>query len=116
LDDHIKLLELRLALEAEMASLAALRRDFSDSAAMRSALERMTPSKTTNGAVRADTDFHLAIAKAAKNVYYVPSPEFLGPGSYHRGTFCFAIDLKAHIANTPLRLNLLPRNPLEPGR
>lgn len=79
LSDVVKLLEMRLAIEAEMAGLAAARRTQDDIAAMRTALRRMRAvSDDPAASAEADRDFHLAIADAAKNEYYVRFIEFLG--------------------------------------
>lgn len=78
LDEVLKLLELRLAVEAEMASLAALRRDFDDLAALRTSLAAIETSATVDEQVKADVAFHAAIARAAKNDYFQRFIEFLG--------------------------------------
>jgi GntR family transcriptional repressor for pyruvate dehydrogenase complex len=78
IDEIMKLLELRLGLEAEMASLAALRRDYSDLSELRGTLEAMSTSTSPEEAVAADVSFHQAIARAAKNDYYLRFLQFLG--------------------------------------
>ncbi|MDP1026578.1 FadR/GntR family transcriptional regulator [Sphingomonas sp. KR1UV-12] len=79
LSDVIKLLEMRLAIETEMAALAAARRTTEDIAAMRDALRRMATMRDAPvEAAAADADFHLAIARATKNDYYVRLIDFLG--------------------------------------
>jgi DNA-binding FadR family transcriptional regulator len=79
LSDVIKLLEMRLAIETEMAALAAARRSLSDISAMREALRRMADVRE-DAAASADADaaFHLAIARATQNEYYVRFVDFLG--------------------------------------
>ena len=79
LSDVIKLLEMRLAIETEMAGLAAARRTQADIADLRAAQRRMQEVRhDPTASAEADCEFHLAIAKAAKNEYYVRFVEFLG--------------------------------------
>ncbi len=79
LSDVIKLLEMRLAIETEMAGLAAARRTQNDIAAMRAALRQMREvSDDPAASAAADTQFHLAIAHATQNDYYARFIEFLG--------------------------------------
>lgn len=77
--DIIKLLEMRLAIETEMAGLAAARRDQQDIAAMRTAFKRMREvSDDPQASAQADAQFHMAIARATKNDHFVRFIEFLG--------------------------------------
>jgi GntR family transcriptional repressor for pyruvate dehydrogenase complex len=78
IEDVIKLLEMRMAIEAEMADLAARRRTDHDIAALRDCLERMAQSPDRDTAVDADAAFHSAIAAAAHNEYYLRFMGFLG--------------------------------------
>ena len=79
LADVIKLLEMRLAVETEMAGLAAARRTTDDIASIQEALQRITDSQRDPViAARADAAFHLAIAHATQNDYYVRFVDFLG--------------------------------------
>lgn len=79
LSDIIKLLEMRLAIETEMAGLAAARRDQDDIVAMRAALKHMREvSGDPAASALADTRFHMAIARATKNDYFVRFIDFLG--------------------------------------
>jgi GntR family transcriptional repressor for pyruvate dehydrogenase complex len=79
LSDVIKLLEMRLAIETEMAALAASRRTLDDITAMRSALRRMEEvSSDPVASAKADAEFHMTIARATKNDYYVRLMDFLG--------------------------------------
>lgn len=79
LSDVIKLLEMRLAIEAEMAGLAAARRNQNDIGAMRGALRHMRDVDGDPAASAiADSEFHVAIARATQNDYYVRFLEFLG--------------------------------------
>lgn len=79
LSDVIKLLEMRLAVETEMAGLAAARRTQSDITAMQAALRKMQQvHKDVGLAAGADSEFHLAIAQATQNDYFRRFIEFLG--------------------------------------
>ncbi|HEX9016959.1 MAG TPA: FadR/GntR family transcriptional regulator [Chloroflexota bacterium] len=65
---HGHLHEMRRVLEIEMASLAAKRRDEADLAEMRRCVNELTKASARSSEwVRADIDFHKAIAKASKN-------------------------------------------------
>ncbi|QNQ08234.1 FadR/GntR family transcriptional regulator [Sphingomonas alpina] len=77
-DDVLKLLEMRMALEAEMADLAARRRSDADIAEMRLCNNRMRDSRDIDEAVTADMAFHRAIAAATRNDYYLRFMDFLG--------------------------------------
>ncbi|WP_230482430.1 FadR/GntR family transcriptional regulator [Sphingomonas sp. Leaf21] len=79
LADVIKLLEMRLAVETEMASLAAARRTTANIGEIREALQRMADvSDDPAAAAQADIAFHLAIARSTQNDYYVRLIDFLG--------------------------------------
>lgn len=79
LSDVVKLLEMRLAIESEMAGLAAARRTQMDIQQMQLALRRMRDNQADPAAsAAADTQFHLAIATATKNEYFCRFMEFLG--------------------------------------
>ncbi|WP_303760458.1 FadR/GntR family transcriptional regulator [Sphingobium yanoikuyae] len=78
LSDVIKLLEMRLAIETEMAGLAAARRTNEDISAMRDALRRIREAENPAVAATADSQFHMAIARATRNDYYARFVEFLG--------------------------------------
>ena len=79
LSDVVKLLEMRLAIETEMAALAASRRSTSDISAMRAALRRMAEvSDDPAASAEADSEFHMTIARATQNPYYLRLIEFLG--------------------------------------
>src|SRR5688572_27601377 len=72
LSDVIKLLEMRMAIETEMAALAAARRTMADISAMRDALSQMAEvSNDAAASAQADARFHMAIARATKNEYFV---------------------------------------------
>ncbi len=75
----IALLELRIAVEAEAAALAAMRRTDADLAALREALEAYAHGVERDGdAVDPDFDFHLRIAAASSNRYFVDLMNHLG--------------------------------------
>lgn len=79
LADVIKLLEMRLGIETEMAGLAASRRTTADIGDMQDALQIMADSHADPAmAIHADTNFHLAIARATQNDYYVRLIDFIG--------------------------------------
>jgi len=79
LADVIKLLEIRLGVETEMAGLAAARRTTADIGAIQQALQNMVEQEGDPvAAAKADRAFHLAIARATQNDYYVRFAEFLG--------------------------------------
>lgn len=79
LADVIKLLEIRMAVETEMAGLAAARRTTADIGAMQAALAEMVAvEQEPMAAANADAAFHLAIARATQNEYYTRFLEFLG--------------------------------------
>jgi DNA-binding FadR family transcriptional regulator len=79
LADVIKLLEMRLGVETEMAGLAAARRTTADIGEIQQALHHMVAvGDDPVAAAQADRDFHLAIARATQNEYYVRFVDFLG--------------------------------------
>jgi GntR family transcriptional regulator, transcriptional repressor for pyruvate dehydrogenase complex len=78
IDDVLRLLEMRMGLEVEMADLAAQRRTDADLAALREALAAMDASTDVDGSVAADAAFHGAIARATRNDYFHRITQFLG--------------------------------------
>src|SRR3954470_19702156 len=79
LADVIKLLETRLGVETEMAGLAAARRTTQDIGDIQEALQDIVEANQDPfEAARADARFHLAIARATQNDYYVRLIDFLG--------------------------------------
>ncbi|GGE48538.1 GntR family transcriptional regulator [Niveispirillum cyanobacteriorum] len=79
LADIVKLLEMRLGVETEMAGLAAARRTTADIGAIQDALQAMRELRGDPvAAAKADTAFHMAIARATQNDYYARFVEFLG--------------------------------------
>jgi DNA-binding FadR family transcriptional regulator len=79
LHDVIDVLELRIAIETEAASLAASRRTDDHIKAMRSALDRFAAAlQAHRDAVGADFQFHLEIARATQNARFVELMTTLG--------------------------------------
>lgn len=79
LHDVIQLLELRLSVETEMASLAAERRTEVDVMNLRRQLSILSETEGgTDDSVRADVEFHRIIAQASSNIYYLKLIDFLG--------------------------------------
>jgi DNA-binding FadR family transcriptional regulator len=72
-------MELRLGIETEAASLAAIRRTESELAAIKDALDTINQLNTDGvGGAQEDFDFHLRIAEATHNSYLVNFMHFLG--------------------------------------
>ncbi len=79
LADVVRLLEVRLSVEAEMAAFAAARRNLDDISAMRAALRDMAEmADDPVASAAADGRFHAAIARATQNETFVRLIEFLG--------------------------------------
>lgn len=78
IEDVLNLLEMRAALETEMAALAAERRDETDLAALRGLLADMDATDDTDRSMAIDRAFHAALATATRNEYYERFTEFLG--------------------------------------
>lgn len=77
--DVMAMLEFRVSLEAEAASLAATRRTDEQLAAMRRALDDLKRNAAEGGeAVNSDFEFHLAIARATGNRYFTDIMGHLG--------------------------------------
>lgn len=79
LEDVMKLLEMRMAIETEMASLAAERRTDAHVAELRRNLDAMSPDREgVDDGVDADVAFHRTIARASGNQYFERFIDFLG--------------------------------------
>ncbi|MEP9400545.1 FadR/GntR family transcriptional regulator [Sphingomonas silueang] len=78
LEDVLALLEMRAAVEADMAALAARRRTKADLDVIRGHLAAMESAEDEDVATAADRRFHAAIAAATGNAYYVRFADFLG--------------------------------------
>ncbi len=75
----IALVEFRIGIEGEAAALAARRRDDHDLARIRKAGERSHSESSATHSIKADFDFHHAIARASGNHYYPELLSALGP-------------------------------------
>lgn len=85
LHDVVALLELRIALESETASLAAQRRRPENLRAMRAALDAMDQAVAAGQpAAEADFQFHLEIARATQNAHFANLTQTLGVGAIPR--------------------------------
>lgn len=72
LSDLLSVLELRISLETECAGLAAQRATEEDVAQIRAALDAISaPGQTTGESAGADLQFHVAVARATGNRYFV---------------------------------------------
>lgn len=67
----VELMELRIALEVEMAGLAALRHTDGDVADIGSTLDAFTDLVAHGNALRADLSFHRALAAASHNPFFI---------------------------------------------
>lgn len=72
LRDVLAVLELRISLETECAGLAAQRAQPDDVARIRAALDALTAARDAGrGSVDSDLKFHIAVARATGNRYFV---------------------------------------------
>ncbi len=79
--DAIKILELRMAVEIEMAGMAAANRSETQMKDIERALKAVdTKLKAGLDGQKEDFDFHLAIANASGNHYFTRFIEFIGSG------------------------------------
>lgn len=86
--ETLELLEFRLAIEVESAAIAAYRRSPQQEEAIRDANQHMIANIEAGApTVDADFAFHLAIARATNNHYYVESLTRFGPRSIPRSQF-----------------------------
>lgn len=77
-DAVLQIVELRRAIEAEVAAQAAKRRTDDDIVAIDSALARIGQDVAAGGdGVRADVAFHQALAQATRNPYFIKTLDFL---------------------------------------
>lgn len=75
----IQMVEVRRALEAEVAALAALRRTQADIRRMRKSLTLLDRAVQAGGdGVQEDMHYHRAIAEAARNPFLISTLEYLG--------------------------------------
>lgn len=86
--ETLELLEFRLAIEVEAAAISAYRRSPQQEEAIRDAHQHMAANIHAGApTVEADFAFHLAIARATNNHYYIDSLTGFGPRSIPRGQF-----------------------------
>lgn len=78
ISDVLAILELRISLETEAAWLAATRRSEAQVAEMGAVLKRIQESQSRPGSVESDVAFHLLIAQATGNRYFVDILSDLG--------------------------------------
>ena len=79
LRDVMRLLELRLAVETEMAGLAAERRNQRDITELKEKCAAISASINAGGdGINEDSALHAAIAKATRNHYFMRFNDFLG--------------------------------------
>lgn len=72
LQEVITMLEVRIALEAEAAALAAMRRSKSDVNRLRTVHQEFERAmRSGSDTVQADVDLHLAVARATRNSHFV---------------------------------------------
>lgn len=76
--DVVAMVDFRLGIETETAALAAQHRTEGDCTAISEAMAAFTDTGR-EGAVEADFSFHLAVARATHNRFYVNLLESLGP-------------------------------------
>lgn len=84
----LEMLEFRIALEAEAAAIAAYRRSASQEEAIRTAHHEMA-KRIELGQLAVETDFafHMAVAAATNNRYFVDSLARFGPRAIPRSQF-----------------------------
>ena len=74
----IQMVEVRRALEAEVAELAAQRRSATDIKHIRAAIDALSSAVNAGGdGVEEDVNFHRAIAQAAKNPFLISTLDYL---------------------------------------
>ena len=78
IEDVVKALELRIAIESEAAALAAMRRDAEDLEAMREACAQMEAGLDPTDTIAADLGFHRAVARATRNEHFLKIFNYLG--------------------------------------
>jgi GntR family transcriptional repressor for pyruvate dehydrogenase complex len=78
-EEIISVMELRISIELEAAALAAVRRDETELAGIKDALDMMkTAIEQGESSVQADLEFHRAIAIATKNRHFLSMFNYLG--------------------------------------
>jgi GntR family transcriptional repressor for pyruvate dehydrogenase complex len=86
--DVLSILELRIAVEPEAAALAAVRRTERNLQAMTAVMDAFVKEiRVGRPAVNPDFEFHLEIARAARNAYFLEIFTALGPKSIPRARY-----------------------------
>lgn len=86
--DVLAVLEVRIGMETEAAALAAVRRTDRNLHAMAAAMDAFTNEiRAGRSAVEADFEFHLEIARAARNLYFLDIFTQLGPRAIPRARY-----------------------------
>lgn len=86
--ETLEMLEFRLAAEGEAAAIAAYRRTAQQEAAIRAAHRKMAQAiESGTPTVDADFEFHMAIASATNNRFYLDVLRHFGARSIPRGQF-----------------------------
>ncbi|MGI4855736.1 MAG: FadR/GntR family transcriptional regulator [Janthinobacterium lividum] len=103
LRDLLSVLELRISLETETAGLAAQRAQPEDIARMRTALDAIEATSRNGGdSVNADLQFHISVARATGNRYFVDILSQMGTALIPRNRIDSAgiahADPKAYVA------------------
>jgi GntR family transcriptional regulator, transcriptional repressor for pyruvate dehydrogenase complex len=107
LNDILALLELRICLEAESASLAAQRRSEQQLSAIAAALHAFQQAIDSNSdAIASDFEFHNAIARATGNPHYASLMEYLGTAVIPRSRVNSALHAKEDRQAYLQRVNL----------
>ncbi|WP_296249405.1 FadR/GntR family transcriptional regulator [Pseudomonas sp. UBA4194] len=84
LQDVIAILDVRMSFEIEAAGLAALRRTDEQLERIRDALDRFEQASDTSGSLVSDFQFHLQVATAANNRYFVDIVTHFGTSMFPR--------------------------------
>lgn len=84
LQDVVAILDVRMSFEVEAAGIAALRRTDAQLAALAEALERFERASDTGSSLVSDFQFHLQIANATNNRYFVEIVTHFGTSMFPR--------------------------------
>ena len=84
LQDVLAILDVRMSFEVEGAGMAALRRTQAQLDAMGQALERFELASDTGGSIISDFQFHLQIAHATNNRYFIEIITHFGTSMFPR--------------------------------
>ena len=84
IEDTLKILELRMAVELEMVAMAAKNRTKKQMHTIWKCLEAFDKQVATgNDAVKEDLQFHLSVAEASGNPYFARFIKYIGEGVIH---------------------------------